>query len=250
MILIILGLSLVGFIIGFLAMPSHRLQWLVGGLSLIVMVTAATLMIGNDTWHWGMRQRTTTQTITLQSSATNPYASLLLYTPVRHAKTEKVYVYRAQGQAKLHHSAARLATTNRVTRTTNQTARMVNQQRRWTYQNQFWRWLFSWTGHHNQLVKETNTYALPSSWQVLSVTQAKWLAKRAKQFDAESKTATAKAITSQVKATKMANPQMTKAATATLVKKVEATAKKQAAKQAQTALPKLLKQARQQSIYD
>ncbi|WP_318766768.1 DUF4811 domain-containing protein [Lactiplantibacillus carotarum] len=250
MILILLGLSLAGFVLGFLLLPTHHSQWLVGGTSLIVMVVAAILMIGNDTWHWGMHKTTTRQTTTLTSAVKNPYASLLLYTPVRHAKTEKVYVYRANGQTKTQHSTASLTTTNRVTRTSQTTARLVNQQQRWTYNNSAWRWLFKWTGHHHLLVKETNTFELPTDWQMLSVTQAHWLAKRAKYLDTEAQRTVKQAVKKQVQAAVVADPSLTKAQQAALAKKVQATATKQAAAAAQTALPKLLKQARQQSIYN
>ena len=40
------------FIGGFLLLPTKRQRFVGGGLGFIVLVGAATLMIGNDNWHW------------------------------------------------------------------------------------------------------------------------------------------------------------------------------------------------------
>ncbi|MFB9769800.1 DUF4811 domain-containing protein [Lactiplantibacillus modestisalitolerans] len=250
MILVILGIGLAGFILGLLLMPTHRSQLTVGGISLVVLVGAAILMIGNDQWHWGMHCEKTTHVTALQPTISNPNVNFLLYSPVKQAEHEKVYVYRRADHQKQLHTAASLKTTNRVTRTHRQSARLLTIQHRWAYNNHWWRTLFRGTGHHNLLIRETNTFEIPANWSVLSVNQAKWLEKRANRLTTTARKTSAQAVASQLKRAQAANPRLNATQLTALKRQYEQKAQQAAHEQARAAVPALLEAAQRQSIYE
>ncbi|ETY74881.1 DUF4811 domain-containing protein [Lactiplantibacillus fabifermentans] len=249
MILVILTIGLIVFIVGFLALNTAWQRLSVGTLGLIILVFAAVMMIGNDKWHWGMHQTTTTKTETLTSAVKNNYVDLLLYEPVKKSNTEKVYVYRTTDSSKRQNTAVSLKAHNTV-KTANVTqAKLTIKTTRWTYDSSAWRWLYSHTGKHTTLVKTENTFTIPKSWATLSVSQAQWLQKQAKLLSVKAKTEMTATVTAQVKKAQTADPNMTAAEVKALTKSVEQKVAAQA-KQAQPALiAKLVKQAQARSIH-
>lgn len=249
MILIILSLGLIGFIVGYLAFKKGWQRHLIGDLGLILLVGAAILMIGNDTQHWGMQQTTTAKTTQLKSAVANPYVNLLLYEPVKKAKTEKVYIYRETASKQRQHTAISLKTVNRVRTATVKTAKLTTKTTRWTYQNAFWRWLYADTGSHTTLVKTQNTFTLPKTWVTLSVSQATWLETQAKAENTAAKATVKTTVAAKVKAARAANPNLSATQVATLTKTIEKEATEQAEQQAPALLAKLVKQAQARSSY-
>ncbi|MFC6179732.1 DUF4811 domain-containing protein [Lactiplantibacillus daowaiensis] len=249
MILIILTVGLIIFIAGFLIGHSERQRLMVGSIGLILLVFAAVLMIGNDTWHWGMHVQTKTTTTKLTSSVKNDYVNLLLYEPVKQSNTEKVYVYRAKAATKRQHTAISIKTTNRVHTTTSRQAKLTTTTKRWAYNNQTWRWLYADTGSHTTLISTHNTFTVPKTWATLSVSQAKWLEKQAKTVQKTATATVTKAVTAKVKAAKTADPSLTSAQVAKLTKQVQAAATKQATQQEPAMIKKLIAEAKQQSIH-
>jgi len=238
MILILLMLGLLGFIVGFLALKHRAQRWIVGGASLLILVMAASLMIGNDTQHWGMQPVTKTTTTPLQSAVKNDYISLLLYQPIKHATTEKVYVYRPVNQTKRQHTAANLTTHVTVQTSKTNTAVLTTKTTRWAYRNAAWRWLFSATGNHTTLIKRRQIFSLPNHWATLSVSQAQWLAKQAKALKATEQTTMA----TKVKQLRSADPSLS-------ATQAKAQVERQLNQQTPSVLAKLIKQAQQQSKY-
>ncbi|MFC6201144.1 DUF4811 domain-containing protein [Lactiplantibacillus nangangensis] len=249
MILIILSLGLIGFIVGYLAFKKGWQRHLVGDLGLVLLISAAVLMIGNDNNHWGMHQTTTTKTTQLTSAVANPYVKLLLFEPVKKSNTEKVYVYRTTDSKKRQNTAVSLTTHNQATTANVTTAKLTTKTTRWTYDNQFWRWLYADTGTHTTLVKRENTFILPKTWATLSISQAKWLETQAKAENAKAKTALKAAVTAKVTAVKTADPTLSATQLATLTKAVTQAAQKDAKKQAPALIAKLIKQAQARSIH-
>jgi len=249
MILIILSLGLIGFIVGYLAFKQGWQRHLIGDLGLILLVSAAVLMIGNDTKHWGMRQTTTSETTTLKSTVANPYVKLLLFEPVKKSDTEKVYVYRTTTNHQRQHTAVSLKTVNRVKTAHIKTARLTTKTTRWTYQNNFWRWLYAGTGSHKTLVKRQNTFTLPKTWATLSVSQAKWLEGQAKSESTKANATIKAAVTAKVQAARTADPSLSTKQVAALTKSIEQAASTQAKQQEPALLAKLIKQAQARSIH-
>lgn len=248
MILILLLLGIVLFIAGFLLLPTKRQRFFGGSLGLILVLVMAILMIGNDNWHWGMHHATTTKTVKIASISPSKKLNVLVYQPIRQAKTEKVYVYRLTGQTKQRHTAASLKTTNRVTYTTTTQAKLVTKTTHWVYNNSAWQWLFSWTGKHHEYVSQQNTFILPNSWTTLSTHQAKWLASAVKQKEASAQAAMKQAVTTAVTAAKTAQPSMTQAQLKAVQQQAEKKVTQQAQSKEATILAQLIKQAKQQAV--
>jgi len=249
MILIALFLGIIIFVGGFLLMPTKGKRLTIGGLGLIVLVASATLMIGNDNWHWGMHQHSETVTTNIASISPSKQLNVLVYQPVRKSNTEKVYVYRKTTSKRQLHTAASLKTTNRVHYRNVSQAKMVTKTTTWRYNNSFWRWLFSWTGTHHELVGHQNTFVLPNSWTTLSTHQAKWLSAAVKKREAAAKTTMAQAVTAAVKKEVATDPNLTAKQLAQVKQQAEATVKKAAQQQAVTVLNQLIKQAKTQSVH-
>jgi len=246
MILILLFLGILLFIGGFLLLPTKRQRFVGGGLGFIVLVGAATLMIGNDNWHWGMHPETVTRTATIASISPAKQVDLLIYQPIRQAQKERVYIYRLPDQKKQRHTAANVKTQNQVAYRAVTQAKLATETTRWQYNNALWRWLFSWTGHHQVLVKRQNTFILPHSWTTLSVRQAKWLAQAAAKQEATVKAQTSKAVAAAVVAAEEAQPNLTPQQRKLIQQKATRTAQQQATRQAANGLAHLLEQAQQQ----
>lgn len=246
MILILLLLGILLFIGGFLLLPTKRQRFVGGGLGFIVLVGAATLMIGNDNWHWGMHQETTTRTTNIASISPSKQVNLLVYQPIRQAKKERVYVYRLTNQKKQRHTAASVTAYNQINYRDVSQAKLQTKTMRWHYNNALWRGLFSWTGQHQTLVKRQNTFILPHSWTTLSVRQAKWLSQTVAKQEAAVKAKTTKAVTAAVMAAKEAQPDLTQQQLKQIQQKATRTAQQQATQQAANGLARLLKQAQQQ----
>ncbi|MFD1671508.1 DUF4811 domain-containing protein [Agrilactobacillus yilanensis] len=210
MILIILFIGLIAFIVGLLFLDTPKSQWTVGGLGLLVLSTAALLMIGNDNWHWGMHQTTTTTTTKITSVSGQTQLPLLVYQPLKKSTTERVYIYQNRTSQKRQLTQANLKTTNKVLyQSTATQAKLVTTTKKWRYNQGLWRWLFENTGKHHELIARTNTFILPTTWTTLSYAQSQWL-----------KTQVTSALKDQATTTLTAQQQA--AALATLVAKAKA----------------------------
>ena len=116
-------------------------------------------------------------------------------------------------------------------------AKLQTKTTRWHYNNALWRDLFSWTGHHQTLVKRQNTFILPHSWTTLSVRQAKWLSQTVAKQEATVKAKTTKAVTAAVIAAKEAQPNLTQQQLKQIQQKATRTAQQQATQQAANGIP-------------
>ncbi|WP_125685300.1 DUF4811 domain-containing protein [Levilactobacillus fujinensis] len=249
MILIALFLGIIIFVGGFLLMPTKGQRLTIGGLGLIILVASATLMIGNDNWHWGMHHHTETATTSIASISPDKQLNVLIYQPVRKSNTEKVYVYRKATQKQQRHTTASLKTTNSVHYRHVHQAKLITKTTTWRYNSGFWRWLFSWTGTHHELVGHQNTFVLPNSWVTLSTHQAKWLSSAVKKREAAAKTTLTQTVTTTVKKEAAANPSLTAKELAQIKQKTEKSVQKVAQQQAVTILNQLIKQAKMQSVH-
>lgn len=246
MILIFLLLGIGLFMIGFLLLPTKRQRLIGGSLGLLLLVSMATLMIGNDNWHWGMHHTTTTKSVKIASVSPSKQLQLLVYQPIRHATKERVYVYRLANQTRQRHTDAGIKTSNQVRYCMVKEATLTTTTTRWTYNNRAWQWLFSWTGQHSTLVSHKNTFTLPKSWSTLSARQTKWLNRAVTRKEAKAKQDVAKTIANTLLAAKKADPMITPTEMTAVKAKSEQAAKYQARQQMTAILAQLLKQAQQQ----
>ncbi|WP_367296192.1 DUF4811 domain-containing protein [Levilactobacillus yonginensis] len=246
MILILLFIGILIFIGGLLLMPTKLTRLITGTIGLLLLSAMATLMIGNDNWHWGMHQTTTTSTVSISSMSPDKRLGLLVYQPIRQSKHERVYVYK-DANATQQHTMASLKTNNRVVLKTTKQAQLTTKRTYWTY-NQHWQWLFKGTGSHHELVRRQNTFVLPTSWTTLSSTQAKWLATTIKANEAETKIKLQKQVANSVKAALALQPTMTTHQQQALKKKLTYQAQLVANQHLPQDLAKLVKSAHSQPV--
>lgn len=246
MILILLFVGILIFIGGLLLMPTKATRLITGAIGLLLLLTMATFMIGNDNWHWGMHQTTTTSTVNITSMSPDKRLGLLVYQPIRQSKYEQVYVYK-NSHATQQHTNASLKTSNRVAYTSTKQAQLTTKRTYWTY-NQHWQWLFKWTGSHHELIRRQNAFVLPDSWTTLSSAQAKWLATTVKTQEAAAKRNLQKQVTTAFEAALAQQPTMTTQQQQTLKKKLTKQAQLVADQRLSQNLTKLVKTAHSQPI--
>lgn len=248
MILIILFAGILLFVFGALLLPTKALRIGGGTLGCLTLLGAALLMIGNDNWHWGMVQVTTTKTTKIASVSPSRQLDLLVYQPLKHSSTERVYAYRLPASSQQHHTAADLKTTNRVSPQNTATPTLVTKTTSWRYRSGIWRWLFSDTGKHHEVIKTENTFVLPRSWETLSVRQSKWLAQAADDQVRSAKHTLAGTVAQIVAEQRLANPSLTDDQLQAIKQRATRTATTQAQQQLPQLKAKLIAQAKAQPV--
>ena len=144
---------------------------IVGFAFLLVVIACSVGIIANDTYHWGMKEQTTTKTYQLTSSAgSSSSTNMLLYQGLGNG-SEKVYVYKTTASSKRQV----MKTTDSSAKVTSTTGQAVLKLKttRYVYKNGFYKALFNLVFDNNgQLKHRTYQFEVPDSWYVLSVKQA------------------------------------------------------------------------------
>ncbi|WP_304251942.1 DUF4811 domain-containing protein [Limosilactobacillus gastricus] len=206
MILAILIIALILAFI-FLVLPVIKGSKIVGFAFLLVVIACSVGIIANDTYHWGMKEQTTTKTYQLTSSAgSSSSTNILLYQGLGNG-SEKVYVYKTTASSKRQV----MKTTDSSAKVTSTTGQAVLKLKttRYVYKNGFYKALFNLVFDNNgQLKHRTYQFEVPDSWYVLSVKQAQKLAAAAQKDPTGMQTAIASRVQSIVTAEMTNNPTM------------------------------------------
>lgn len=206
MILAILIIALILAFI-FLVIPVMKGSKIVGGAFLLIVIACAVGIIANDTYHWGMKEVTTTKTYQLTSSAgTSSSTNMLLYQGLGNG-SEKVYVYNTT-KSKKRQVMKTTDSSAKVKSTTGQ-AVLKLKTTRYVYQKGFYKALFNPIFDNNrQLKHRTYQFEVPDSWYVLSVSQAKKLSAAAQKDPAGMQSAIASRAQALVTEVMTKNPSM------------------------------------------
>ncbi|MDN6639484.1 MAG: DUF4811 domain-containing protein [Tetragenococcus sp.] len=130
-----------------------------------VFLLSIGLAIANFNQHFGMEQKTQTQTVDLVSSVSGQDTDALLYKPLGDG-TEKVYLYQTETMEKPK-SAGSAGVENHINQEAEQ-AQLTMEKTEWVYKNNFYQALFAMAGNNHEFIKQENQFDLPSDWQVLS----------------------------------------------------------------------------------
>lgn len=150
-------------------------------ISVAILGFSIVFLVLNDYSHYGMYQKTTSQTKRIYPVSSTNNMDLVLYRPLGSKGTENIQLYKNKAsQKKPSHTQANeyTASHNHVKQTKQNKAYLKNQETRWEYKkgsDSFW---FSIAGNGHKLVKRTNTFYLPKKWLHLSTSQAKALQKQ------------------------------------------------------------------------
>ncbi|KRM87604.1 DUF4811 domain-containing protein [Lacticaseibacillus thailandensis] len=226
MILWILVISTILLFISFVTLRSSWYRVLFVAITGVLMVGSVWAIHENDEDHLGMKRVTTTTSQVIYSASPSKALSLLLHQDIGTNGKHSVYIYKtASGsKAKTHHTKADYDVYNRVTTTQQDVAQLQVTRHEWVYKNDFAKLMFNDLNNH-QLIKQTNTFKIPTTWYDLTTSQAKQLAqqlKKAQHQSAAQKAQLQAAIKQQVAAAVAKNPSMTQAQQQALVKQLTA----------------------------
>lgn len=238
MILWILVISTILLFISFVTMKNSWYRTLFVAVTGIVMLGSIWAIYDNDQNHLGMKQVTTTTSQVVYSASPSKALPLLLHQDVGTNGDHNVYIYKTSdsSKAKAQHTKADYRIHNRVVTSKTDVAQMQTTKREWVYKSNFTKLMFNGLNNHH-LIKQTNTFKIPSTWYSLTTSQAKQLSKNMKAAQKQSAAQKAQlqtAIQQQVAAAKAKNPSMTTA-------QEQALAKQLAAKYQQAAIDKAVK---------
>ncbi|QMU08268.1 DUF4811 domain-containing protein [Levilactobacillus suantsaii] len=199
MIILILSIGIILLFVGALVLPNRISRISVTLVGILIALGATIILVGNSKRHWGMKQVTTTNRTTITSTSPTKQLSVLVYQPLQNSKTKRVYVYRTMDSDQEQRTSASSTTHNKVTHQATTTAQLETKTTTWHYRNHRWRVLFSHTGKHTNLVKQTNTFILPHNWVTLTSQQAQWLNAATKEQAKSNQKNKKKAVTKIVK---------------------------------------------------
>lgn len=214
-------------------LKNKRLGYTLTTVFLVLFVLSLGLLVGNEYGHFGMEKATvnTSRQITTVKKGSN----ILLYKKLGTNGKEQVYIYRTPDTAdakKPNTTKADVNVTNKVKQGDYDTSTLDQKTTRWQYKNDFYAFLFNLSKNNHEMVKQTNTFKVGQDWLVLTTSQANALNKKLKDKDVQAQMkADAEAYVKKTVAQEMqANPSMTKAQQAKVVKQAQNDYKIQASK--------------------
>lgn len=134
-------------------------------LSSLILAGMGVIMI-HDLTNWGLAKTTTTEHVALVS--TIPKQAAIVKKPLGTSATASaVYLYRTVVEPKrVQQAVPTLHRTIILKHRRGITPQLIKTTVRWRYQNTGSAFLFMGTGENHQLVKQSWTFILPSTWQV------------------------------------------------------------------------------------
>lgn len=175
-IILLVIVTLIGYFGGVYVRNRRIGNWTRGicdGLIVIILVA----IIGNSTYHWGMKKVTQVQTVPLESSLSATHLSALLYRDLGTAHQERVYLYRVPGSTKPQATKTTTATW-KVHTTSGSTAQLETRRQEWVYSNGWSRFLFGIANNDHELIQRHYNFKIPQTWLVLSTQQAQKLQRK------------------------------------------------------------------------
>lgn len=176
MLIAILIISVILFAF-FNILPVIKGHQVVAGFFLLVAILSGLAIVGKDNYHFGTKVQTTSQTTPLVSSG-DKKINVLLYQPLGNGQ-EKVYLYKTDDKQK---APKPIKTDHLKTQVkwTNGSSKMVVKEERYVSSSNLSRTLLGNIKPKDTLKQRTYTFYINKNWSVLSVAQAKQLAKALK----------------------------------------------------------------------
>lgn len=175
-VILLVIVTLIGYFGGVYVRNRRIGNWTRGicdGLIVIILVA----IIGNSTYHWGMKKVTQVQTVPLEPSLPAANFPALLYRDLGIAHQERIYLYRVPGSSKPQATKSTTATWKLHT-THRSTAQLETHQQGWVYSNGWSRFLFGIANNDHELIQRHYSFKIPQTWLVLSTQQAQKLQRK------------------------------------------------------------------------
>ncbi|MDT6981329.1 DUF4811 domain-containing protein [Levilactobacillus zymae] len=246
MVLISLVLGILLALGGFFVPTTRLVRLLVGGLGLVILLGATVGLVGNAQQHWGMHRVTTTHTNSVASIASTDPLDVLVYQPSKGPRNQRVYTYRSTTTNRQQTTAATSQTRNRVVIGHTTTATLTTTTTSWQFRSRFWRAMFTYPGRHTALIRQQNTFELPSRWVTLTPKQTQWLKAAVKEQAKGVRQAKREAVAKIVKQQLAAISHPTAAQRRQITAKAQRAVTQELQKQAPKRAAQLAQQAQQQ----
>lgn len=226
--MLLIVMVIAGVLAGWL-LVTRRHGW--GSFALVVMLFCQGVLLLDTQQHFGTTVKTETLTSKIAPIASVKGNHLLVTERIKRGKTRyTAYATRHPQTQRTQLILNHQKTVRIVTGVpTNQVAK-VTKNRRYQYQTVWAKWLFSGVTTAGQLQRQTVTYRLSASWQVLTKSQLTTLSRRLKQKSTQ--VALKKTVKQQVAAKIKTNPELA-SQQAILVKSAEQSAVRQLIRQIQ-----------------
>ncbi|AKP67100.1 DUF4811 domain-containing protein [Companilactobacillus ginsenosidimutans] len=212
---------------------NKRVGYSLMSVFIVLFILSIGLLVGNEYGHYGMEKVTTDKTIQIQTVKKG--SNVLLYKKLGTNGKENVYIYRTpstENATKPNTTKVDVNVKNSVKHGDYNIAKLSQKTQRWEYKNGFYSFLFNLSNNNKEFIKQQNTFKVGQDWLVLTTNQADKLNKKMKdknvqaQMKAEGEAYVKKTVAQEMQA----NPSMTKAQQAKVIKQAEADFKVQAAK--------------------
>lgn len=133
-------------------------------VSFLVIAGGLIGLVGNDNYHWGMHQVTTTRIQDLTPVRSKQAA--LLIKPLGHG-SERVVTYRVNGATKSSRTPSDTVTTTKLTRGRNAQVQLATT--RWQYDSDFMKKLFALGTGATEVVNRQFIFTIPTTWQTVTL---------------------------------------------------------------------------------
>lgn len=183
MILLLLILSVVGFFFAIGYVKVRRQQVLAIIASVAMLVFSTILVIGNMSYHWGMKSVTIEQRTGIYSVSQKNEVRFIIAEPIGTQGDSLAVVYKDDVKA-TKESVAKpdLRVTNKVERTQGAIAYKLVEKTKKVYRSNFAKFLFGIVGNDGIIKQTTNTFFVPKDWHVFTPMQAKKLQEHFEQI--------------------------------------------------------------------
>lgn len=215
--IVILVLATILFFI-FTVLPTIKYRFIYALLAFAVMIGMTSVIVLNDSYEFGMKVETTKTTRPLVSSTTEQLDTLL-YQQLGTG-SERVYLYKTDVAQKKPQATKTADTTVKYHYTT-KTPTVTITEERYVYQNKWSKFFFSILHNDKRLKHRTYDFAINQNWYVLSTKQAQRLKQVFSQNKERIQQATTKLVQERFAKRLQAEPTMSTAKQAALLKELQ-----------------------------
>ena len=183
--------------------PFNKYHGIIAFFFLVIATLSGVSIVANDTYHYGMKVKTTTTRYQLVSASDK--MNVLLYQPLGNG-SEKVYLYKTSSKQKIKPMKTKDSSAKYVI--TSDKPNVTVTEKRYVYKDGLSKFFFGILHNNNELKHCYYTFNINRDWNVLTAKQAKELDKLVKKNQAALKSQVETTVKAKVAAAMQANPQM------------------------------------------
>ena len=157
--------------------PFNKYHGIIAFFFLVIATLSGVSIVANDTYHYGMKVKTTTTRYQLVSASDK--MNVLLYQPLGNG-SEKVYLYKTSSKQKIKPMKTKDSSAKYVI--TSDKPNVTVTEKRYVYKDGLSKFFFGILHNNNELKHRYYTFNINRDWNVLTAKQAKELDKLVKRI--------------------------------------------------------------------